>query len=105
MPLAGTQFVITVITPRFLEPRDAPHLIGDPRFPLSPSPKPLQWAAMSTTPATYDTSDPIIARLEDQIKWYDAKSSKSQKIYKCIKVIEIVAAALIPFLSALHLSD
>jgi len=60
---------------------------------------------MSTTPATYDTSDPIIARLEDQTKWYSAKSSKCQTKYKWIKGIEIVAAALIPFLSALHVSD
>ena len=60
---------------------------------------------MSTPPSPYDSSDPIIARLEDQIKWYDAKSSRSQRIYRRIKVTEIIAAALIPFLSALHLSD
>ena len=60
---------------------------------------------MSTTPATYDTSDPIIARLEDQINWYDKKSSNCQTKYKWIKSIEIIAAALIPFLSALHLSN
>jgi hypothetical protein len=60
---------------------------------------------MITAPGTYDTSDPIIARLEDQINWYDVKSSKCQKRYKWIKGIEIVAAALVPFLSALHLSD
>lgn len=60
---------------------------------------------MSTAPTTYDPSDPIVARLEDQINWYSAKSSKCQKKYKWIKGVEIVAAALIPFLSALHLSD
>ena len=60
---------------------------------------------MSTAPVTYDTSDPIIARLEDQINWYDAKSSECQKRYKWIKGVEIVAAALIPFLSALPMSD
>jgi Protein of unknown function (DUF4231) len=59
---------------------------------------------MSTAPVAYDRSDPIIDRLEDQINWYDAKSSKFQKTYKRIKAIEIIAAALIPFLSALHLS-
>jgi hypothetical protein len=59
---------------------------------------------MTTAPVTYDKSDPIIDRLEDQINWYDAKSSRLQKAYKRIKVIEIIAAALIPFLSALHLS-
>ena len=60
---------------------------------------------MSTAPATYDKTDPIIDRLEDQINWYDAKSSTLQKTYKRIKVVEIISAALIPFLAALHLSD
>jgi ABC-type multidrug transport system fused ATPase/permease subunit len=60
---------------------------------------------MTTAPVAYDRSDPIIDRLEDQINWYDAKAGKYQKTYKRIKVVEIIAAALIPFLSALHLSD
>jgi uncharacterized protein DUF4231 len=46
-------------------------------------------------------ADPIVNRLEDQIDWYDHKSSSNQKIYKRIKVMEIVAAAVIPFLPAL----
>ena len=48
--------------------------------------------------------DPIIFRIQDQIDWYDGKSVKLQRNYKRIKVVEIVAAALIPFLSALHIS-
>lgn len=48
-------------------------------------------------------ADPIVDRLEDQIAWYDRKSSSNQKIYKRIKVMEIVAAAVIPFLPALPL--
>lgn len=59
---------------------------------------------MTTAPVSYDRSDPIIDRLEDQINWYDAKSIKLQKTYKRIKVVEIVSAAFIPFLSALHVS-
>ena len=59
---------------------------------------------MSATATVWNLDDPIIARTEDQINWYDAKSIKLQKTYKRIKVVEIVAAALIPFLSALHLS-
>jgi len=59
---------------------------------------------MSTAPVSYDRGDPIVDRLEDQIAWYDSKAGKYQKSYKRIKVVEIVAAALIPFLSALHLS-
>ena len=61
---------------------------------------------MSVTVNAWDINDdPVIARIEDQINWYDGKSIKLQKTYKRIKVIEIVAAALIPFLSALHISD
>lgn len=45
-------------------------------------------------------ADPIMARLEDQIDWYDRKSIGDKKSYKRIKITEIVAAALIPFLSA-----
>ena len=51
------------------------------------------------------TDDPNIGRIEEQINWYDAKSSVYQKKYKRIKLIEIVAAALIPFLAALHFSE
>ena len=42
-----------------------------------------------------------MARLEDQINWYDRKSRSSQRIFKRIKVIEILAAAVIPFLTGL----
>ena len=43
---------------------------------------------------------PTLARLEDQIEWYDQKSLYSQRWYKGIKVMEILAAALIPLASA-----
>ena len=45
-------------------------------------------------------ADPVVERLEDQISWYDRKSGSNQRIYKRIKVTEIVAAAVIPFLPA-----
>jgi|SRR5215472_3471027 len=48
-------------------------------------------------------SDPIIDRLEDQIRWYDRKSMSCQRIFKRMKVVEIVAAAIIPFLAGLNL--
>ena len=48
-------------------------------------------------------NDPIFARLEEQIDWYDRKSMYNQRMFKRFKVAEIVAAALIPFLAALHL--
>lgn len=46
-------------------------------------------------------ADPVVDRLEDQISWYDRKSSSNQKTYKRIKFTEIIAAAVIPFLPAL----
>jgi hypothetical protein len=48
-------------------------------------------------------SDPIMQRLEDQIAWYDRKSQVNQRSYKRIKIVEIIAAAMIPFLAALSL--
>ena len=47
-------------------------------------------------------NDPILDRLEDQIRWYDSKSLSAQDIFKRIKVVEILAAALIPFFSGLN---
>jgi hypothetical protein len=44
---------------------------------------------------------PTFNRLQDQIDWYGAKSSKAQRAFKRIKIIEILAAALIPFLGSL----
>ena len=38
-------------------------------------------------------------RLEDQIDWYSRKSKKSQNWFKVLRVIEIIAAATIPFLA------
>lgn len=46
-------------------------------------------------------SDPIFARLEDQIDWYDRKSRAAQRIFKRVKIVEILAAAAIPFLAGL----
>lgn len=42
-------------------------------------------------------------RLEDQLGWYDRKSIDSQRIFKRIKLVEILAAAIIPFLAGLSL--
>jgi hypothetical protein len=47
-----------------------------------------------------DDIDPITERLEDQIAWYDRKSLVNQRTFKWIKMVEILAAALIPFMAA-----
>jgi hypothetical protein len=46
--------------------------------------------------------DPIYGRLEDQIDWYDRKSRSAQRIFKRIKIVEILGAAAIPFLAGLN---
>lgn len=40
-------------------------------------------------------------RLEHQINWYSNKSSNCQFRFKALRLIEIVAAAIIPFLSGM----
>lgn len=47
-------------------------------------------------------ADPTLVRLEDQINWYDGKSNRSQRVYKTMKIIEIVAAAIVPLAAGLH---
>ena len=57
---------------------------------------------MSATASIPTVSDPIMERLDDQIAWYGNKSSHCQHTYKRIKLIEIIAAALIPFIVGAH---
>jgi hypothetical protein len=49
------------------------------------------------------STDPIMQRLEEQIAWYDQKSIFNKKAYKRIKVVEIIAAALIPLIASLKI--
>jgi len=49
--------------------------------------------------------DPTLERLEDQIKWYDRKSTLHKKYFNVLKVVAIVAAAAIPFLAAMRLGE
>jgi hypothetical protein len=58
---------------------------------------------MNTSNEKLSDSDPIMERLEDQLAWYDRKSMVNQRMYRRIKVLEIVAAATIPFLASLGL--
>lgn len=39
-------------------------------------------------------------RVEDQITWYDEKSLKNQRVFKRLRLVEMVAAASIPLLVA-----
>ena len=49
-------------------------------------------------------ADPTTSRLEDQISWYDSRSTKHQRLFKNLKRLEILAAALIPFAAGSHMS-
>lgn len=40
-------------------------------------------------------------RLEDQLSWYDKKSQYNQKYFKRLRLVEIISASLIPFLSGM----
>jgi len=43
----------------------------------------------------------IKQRLEDQIGWYDRKSKASQRMFKGLRLAEIILAALIPLVAGL----
>ncbi len=46
---------------------------------------------------------PILDRLEDQINWYDRKSQSAQRRYKVLKLVQVVAAALLPLLPVFNI--
>lgn len=50
-------------------------------------------------------ADPTLRRLENQIHWYSGKSTRSQRLFKWLKFVEIVSGAAIPVLVAIGVSD
>lgn len=44
-------------------------------------------------------NDPSLERLEEQINWYDYKSSQQKRYFNILKIVTIVAAATKPFLT------
>ena len=40
-------------------------------------------------------------RLEDQLAWYSQKSQQNQNCFKLLRLVEIVSAALIPFIAGM----
>lgn len=44
-----------------------------------------------------------LQRLDDQIKWYSNKSGQNQFWFKFFKIIELIIAVLIPFLSSFEI--
>jgi len=47
-------------------------------------------------------TDPTLDRLEDQINWYGRRSGYNRRMYKWLKGVEIVAAALVPLAAGFH---
>ncbi len=47
-------------------------------------------------------ADPTLDRLEDQINWYGRRSGYNRRMYKWLKGVEIVAAALVPLAAGFH---
>lgn len=48
---------------------------------------------------TMTANEYLTDRLDDQINWYDKKSSWNQRMFKRLQILQIVAAASIPFLT------
>ena len=46
-----------------------------------------------------DVEQYLEERLEDQINWYDRKSGWNQRMHKRLRLLEVIAAASIPFLA------
>jgi hypothetical protein len=59
-------------------------------------------ANVNEAPQDDPSQDLIWARLNDQLTWYSAKSRAARTAFKRIKFVEIIAAAVIPFLTGQH---
>jgi Protein of unknown function (DUF4231) len=49
-----------------------------------------------------DAEQVTLTRLEDQIAWYDRQSASAQTKYKALKIVNVVAAALVPVTALLQ---
>src|SRR5262245_48309564 len=46
-----------------------------------------------------DPTSLTLARLEDQINWYDVKSARAQKRFKTLKILQLVTAGAVPLIA------
>lgn len=44
---------------------------------------------------------PAWERLEEQLAWYDRKSQSDQRVYKALKICQLITAAAIPFVASI----
>jgi Protein of unknown function (DUF4231) len=47
-------------------------------------------------------TQPAWVRLEEQIAWYDRKASNARRSFQYLKVLQIVTAAIVPVVAAVH---
>lgn len=52
-----------------------------------------------------DQESPTLERLEDQISWYDNKSTNAQSWYKALKLLQIVTAAALPLVAVFEVPE
>lgn len=55
--------------------------------------------------AQMEPDEYIAKRVDDQIEWYSRKSSSAQRWFKCLRIFEMVAAAIIPVLVVFYAVD
>lgn len=79
-------------------PADRSSLPAPPAQPAKPGKSDAAGSAVGG--AIAGAIDPIWERLEDQIAWYDRKSSEAQRWFKRLKLGELVVAASLPGLAA-----
>jgi len=46
----------------------------------------------------------VQARLAEELGWYDARARKNQRWYRAIKVLQLIAAALVPVMAGMGVS-
>ena len=62
-------------------------------------------ARAAAAPHRLGPDEYLSQRVEDQINWYGDKSRFNKRCFHLLRVVEIVAAALIPFLTAIPAAD
>jgi hypothetical protein len=66
--------------------------------------EPVSTSTVSTLPgpsSQISVAEYLSSRLDDQIDWYSTKSTYCQTRHKVLRILEVIAAAMIPFLSAI----
>ena len=60
----------------------------------------------SGTVAPASTNDlqrgPAWARWQDQVEWYEARSAGNKRASMSLKVVQLIAAALVPVMASVH---